>query len=548
MTKRRMPTLEEEFDALIEELPPMDQDATEIHTADDIVDEFAKELEIEDDFAKKRDAAADGEETPLESDFFDYEDLVDASGSSWIDEAESGGVDDLEVGAEVEDQSWIDDADEGVDGERELDLEDEWFYPENEKDSISGDDGAEGPLESDTIPLDDERKLWDELGDEEADSLEEELDSLEVLGVEFSEGETELGVRYSAGFVLDKQFLGPEDGGVVDVCFSASTPIAVGEGLFIIGADGLFHGIRGSHWLEKVLATSVCAFEEKIFIGTQSEGAFITEDQGRTLTPINKWYTGGLAAAKGAALERFSTAISLTGQQIDRGYRLYGRAGAGQLFASDDFGQSWRGPLIRGRCRAMACVFGARDFIAVVEAPDARGSIMRYDGSSAWEKWSIPENLEQMLLRGSLSMAAHGTTVLVGVDEPSYPLYETRDMGKNWHTIASLKGVSALAVDPDEPSCVVAATHDTEEGASTVHFSEDGGHTWQAVALLTDESSAPLDGGPSSREGQPNGEVQAVRSEPVRAMSVDLGKERRVLAVKGERVFVVTLARPGVAH
>ena len=536
MTKRRLPTLEEEFENLVDELPPMDHDEPKEPTAEELAREFSSAIEIDDEGDFHVGSSADVEETPNEAEFYDCDELIDGSEASWIEDPADDRALEVDMGAEIDEHSWVENEGENGDTDREIDLEDDWFCGEDEQGSISSDDGAEGPISSDPVQLEDERKFWDELSDEEADGLDEELESFETFGVDFSEGEVDLGVRYSAGFVLDKQFLGPEDGGVTDVCFSAAAPIAVGEGLFVIGADGLFHGIRGSHWLEKVLATSVCAFDNKIFLGTKTEGAFITEDQGRTLTQINSWYTSGLATTTQAALERFSTAFYLTGQVIKEGYRLYGRAGAGQLFASDDFGETWRGPLIPGRCRAMECVSGTQDLVAVLESPEASASIMRYDGVRNWEKLNIPEVLQQSLIGGQISLAAHSSAVLVAVDDLSCPLFETRDLGKTWNSIASLKGVTSLAMDPDEPSWVVAATEDPADGRSTIHFSEDGGNTWQAVVVLNDETQFS------------QGEAQTKKSVPVRAMSVDVGKERKVMVVKGDRVFLITLARPGVAH
>jgi hypothetical protein len=50
--------------------------------------------------------------------------------------------------------------------------------------------------------------------------------------------------------------------------------VAVGDGVYLLGADGLLHRREGSQVLEGALATSLYALGDEVYVGSARGGAF----------------------------------------------------------------------------------------------------------------------------------------------------------------------------------------------------------------------------------------------------------------------------------
>jgi hypothetical protein len=76
-----------------------------------------------------------------------------------------------------------------------------------------------------------------------------------------------------------------------------------------------------------------------------------------------------------------------------------------------------------------------------------------------------------------VASAAHGSTVVAAVDRKP-PLVVSNDGGSTWREAgAGLGAVVAVAISPDHPDLVVAAT------AARLHVSRDGGRFWRALSV-----------------------------------------------------------------
>jgi hypothetical protein len=76
-----------------------------------------------------------------------------------------------------------------------------------------------------------------------------------------------------------------------------------------------------------------------------------------------------------------------------------------------------------------------------------------------------------------VAAAAHGSTVVAAVDRRP-PLVVSNDGGLTWREAgAGLGRVVAVAISPDHPDLVIAAS--TER----LHVSRDGGRFWHALAI-----------------------------------------------------------------
>jgi hypothetical protein len=76
-----------------------------------------------------------------------------------------------------------------------------------------------------------------------------------------------------------------------------------------------------------------------------------------------------------------------------------------------------------------------------------------------------------------VAAAAHGSTVVAAVDRRP-PLVVSNDLGRTWREAgAGLGAVVAVAISPEHPDLMVAAT------GERLHLSRDGGRFWSALAI-----------------------------------------------------------------
>ncbi|MCP4680083.1 MAG: hypothetical protein GY854_32240 [Deltaproteobacteria bacterium] len=513
---------------LEDSLPPLDHDEVEETDPGDLT------VYIED---------LDAEETPVADDQVPAIDklaiaqsLIEPVESSWLEEVEEDNTIDMDFAEIDEDQGWTGSENDAADT-----LDDVWFVTDEEDESPLDDGGAEGLLDEEETNLAPDRAQWDDLGSETDDEGEEDeiLDVMEHLGIELPAETLDSVVDICPRGLLDQQYLGPRGGDVLAAGFVGGSPVGVGDGFFVLGADGMLHPTIGSQMLAEARATSMCVHKETVFLGTRSGGALVTRNRGLDFSQINHWYTHGLDRDKLPSLGHLSTSFEIVGQALPKGYRLLGLNGEGQIFASVDRGQSWRGPLIRSRCLALSTIVGTSDFIAVIDSTNRGVSLLRYRTPGKWEKRALPKTIATQLSQNPFSLAAGSDTVIIAVDDPMTPLFRSIDGGRTWSAVEGMDGVTAIAVDPGEPEWMVAATYSSSRGAGIIRISEDGGQRWR-IALTIDKT----DEQEKSVTDQTGHEESKVR----RLVVDDRGRTRQVLAITGLGVHLITLVRPAMSH
>ncbi|MFO8073823.1 MAG: hypothetical protein R6V85_18330 [Polyangia bacterium] len=419
---------------------------------------------------------------------------------------------------EDEPESWIDE-----DGDKGPALDEDWFVDEDQV-AADEDGGAEGPL-SDELFDSLDPDSWDRLDDGEDDEDEPVEDAMRRLGIalpaEEAEPEPER-ERVSPGVVMDRQLLGPDGGSATAVAVSGGAPLAVGEALYVLGADGALHP---SETALGDRAISVCAHEERLFVGTAGRGALRIDRVGFEPVPVNGWLSMGFE--RGAGLDRVSTSFAVDGQPLSSGgFRLLGLTGEGQLFFSDDAGRSWSGPLSDAPCRTAAPVEGGDELLLL----SAGGRLLRGDpAADSWSELAQPRSLAGLRGGERVRFAATERVVAATSGDRDAPLALSYDGGSSWAEAESLAGVSAIALDPGEPSWIAAAVHRPAERRGSVRISSDGGHNWR-TALVT-----------SSRgRGEDAGRVEQ--------LLLDVGVTTRLYVLSDAGVHRLVLKRRGLSQ
>ncbi len=415
-------------------------------------------------------------------------------------------------------ESWIDE-----DGEQGPDLDEDWFVDEDRV-AADEDGGAEGPLSDDLLGAFDPGS-WKRLDDGEEDEDEPVEDAMRRLGIALPVDEAEPErerERVSPGVVMDRQLLGPGDASATAVAVSGGAPLAVGEALYVLGADGALHPSRTALGDR---AITVCAHGERIFVGTESRGALRIDRVGCEPTPINGWLSMGLE--RSAGLDRVYTSFAVKGQPLSSGgFRLLGLTGEGQLFFSDDDGRSWGGPLSDAPCRAATPVEGGDELLVL----SAGGRLLRGDpAADSWSELAMPRSLAGLRGGERVRLAATEGVVAATAGERDAPLVLSFDGGASWSEAESLAGVSAIALDPGEPSWIAAAVHRPAQRTGSVRISSDGGHGWR-TALVTS----------SRRRGEGAGRVGQ--------LLLDVGVTSRLYVVSDAGVHRLVLKRRGLSQ
>ncbi|MDJ0763455.1 MAG: hypothetical protein QNJ97_10740 [Myxococcota bacterium] len=506
-------------------LPPLDHDETDDCDAKELATYISEVVDgVEEE---ELDLRSDSDTPPLIDEVSIAKSmLIEASDESWVDDTESnlGAAIDTAFGDDAE--GWL----EGGDGEGEGAIEplsDDWFIDD---DALSlPDDGGdlEGPDNEASSDFEIGEASWDNLDDLASSNEDEEepIAAMERLGIDLDTDDWDEMPMLDPPFVMDKQFLGPHRGGVAAAAFADGSPLAVGDGLYVLGADGMLYPVVCSESISGMAATSIYIQGESVFIGTATRGLLVTRDRGKTYKQLNSWFTQGLARGLCTSSEQVSTQFTVFGQVLPTGHRLLGCTGKGQLFCSSDKGLTWRSLPIPGPCEAAAPVVGTTELMLLTRSKTAGIQMWRSCNLTEWQPGALPSTVSAF--RGvypSISLAAVADTILLGTADIACPLVWSLDKGRSWQIDDTQTGVTAVALDPDDPVSMAVATHDPTIDQGVIRVSNTGGGNWQTV-LRIDDAGARITG-----------------------LSMRAGRTRELLAVTEHGVYIVTLASICVSH
>jgi len=395
------------------DLPPLDDGDVEPPSPDELGDLVGAD-DLDDDGAIGFD---DVSAEAFARELFDFEDSPQGDDIDRVDEFTS--------------DEELDEADEGwANGEVGEPLDDSWFDDDPGAEPLDDDGGAEGPIA-------------------EPDDMVGDAD----------EGP-------------EVQYLGPVRGRVAGVAVVDGALLAVGDGLYRVGADGLLHRYDVE---DEIDAVSVYAAGSAILIGTERRGLLRAEGFDPSLAPLGVWLDARRAAERG-----LPGAFAVFGQRLEGRLWLAGLTGEGELLASDDEGRTWRGPLDEGRCLAIAPWEGEASILAIVDAEEGP-ALHQWDGRGGGRRPFSGCQLAASDRASKISIAAAGGVIAVGSDRPGAPLRVSMDRGESFSEVTAVTGVTAIAVDAHEPGWIAAATCDPDEGVGAVRVSRDGGKTWRTA-------------------------------------------------------------------
>lgn len=469
---------------------------------DDGID--AEDLDVLGDLLEKE-LGENGDFSVLEEDeepLINQDDLL----GGIIEEVDNDDAPELQ-GAEVTTDYDLDDFDEGwveAEGgspERSGD-ESEWFLADDLEELTDDDKGAEGPLEVEDFEFNhDPLENGDELEDERV-GINEVLGRLGLEFPDISSEDIEPVVEVAAGVLLETIYLGPPGTPIAAVTTCKLGPLAGGDGLYTLGADGLLHRGPLPTSGENLRVGSLACVDDDIFVGTQSSGAFRTRPRATAWTAINDWFTGGLADDMSAS-ESIGAGLTVFAAKMGSHVRLFGLTAAGELFASDDRGRSFHGPLTPQRCLAAAVVEGTSAVLALVGAPEAP-QLMRADFNLTFEPVCVTADLTGPA-DTAYALCACQDTYLLARDSATAPLLCSVDAGRTWFEASQIHGPTALAIDPDNPTWLAAGLRDRRRDLGMVRVSDDGGHTWKTALVtgrdLEEDDLGPPTGGLPMRDG-----------------------------------------------
>jgi hypothetical protein len=398
-------------------------------------------------------------------------------------------------------------------------LDDDWFDDGPEVEEAVDDGGADGPVGDDGEDALGALAGAGEQAFDEGEEEDEEAEERELLeaAAEMSADAGDAADAWGGGD-LDVQYLGPVRGAVAGAAIVSGAALAAGDGLYRLGADGLLH--RYDDEEEELGALTIAAVDEAVFIGTGERGVLRAVGFGRSLVQVEIPSAG----------EPFSCRVFA--QRTSAGVRLVALTGGGRLFASDDLGRSFRGPLLEHRCLAALPVEGEESLLALV-ARGGEAELLESADLESWSRIALPEPVAALALDAPVSIAAGGGVLAIALDCPSPPLFTSIDKGASFNEIAAVKDVTALAVDGREPGWIAAATYRLEEDVGIVRTSRDAGATWRTafVTGLAEEREEPC----------------AERGRVV-SLSVEGEDTRLLVAVAGDGVYTAELPERGVSH
>ena len=129
-------------------------------------------------------------------------------------------------------------------------------------------------------------------------------------------------------------------------------------------------------------------------------------------------------------------------------------------------------------------------------------------------------------------------TVLMAVDDPLVPLYRSFDRGKSWTAVEALRGLSAVALDPENPGWIAVALHQATRDMGLVRVSADGGLSWQTVLITGNQGNG----------GVPADLADDTPRAKIRQLIVNVDHNCEIVAVTLGGLYKVVLAGQDVHH
>jgi hypothetical protein len=354
---------------------------------------------------------------------------------------------------------------------------------EGENPALEDDDENEGPITSEPFAI--EPDQWDELDDDE--EFDEDIyATMTRLNLSFDAEEElqepeEQTAPLRAG--VDLSFIGPTLGVVSAALFHEGVPLGVGEGIYLSGADQMLHEVTPAG-ISDFLATSVAGKPGVLFVGTTRQGALRSRDRGHTIQPVNSWYTQGLETGDAMGSGACSTTFTIKGQDAPAGYRLFGWTGEGQLYCSVDDGDTWFGPLLKGRCcESLKVVKGSELAVVLASSRMKTGLLMKTWDMRHFEPLLLPLPLASQLTSTNAVFDVAPGMLVVGTALPGAPCYLSSDEGVKWTVLEGISGITALVVDQEAPDWMAAAITG-RDGKAIIRVTEDRGKRWQTACEI----------------------------------------------------------------
>lgn len=513
MSDEKKPLKDLGIDELVDEsaLPPITDDEVEDPSPSllsDYLDEIAE------DTATRAGNGETGEEG------FDYIELELAAleEGSWIEESCEDRELLIEVDIDEQEVSWSEE-----DAAADSLLEEHWFAEELDH-PLEEDGGEEGPIDEEIAQID--QSAWEDLDGWEESEDESVEEMMERLGLTIGHEEEERTPgSVSFHMSVDVQYIGPKGGRAVALTSLGDSLVVVGDGVYMMGADGMVHELATTPEIE---ATSVVGHREMTYIGTRRNGVVTLTGSDPRLRPLNDWYSLDMQEPVKAGM--IETSFSLVGHDLDGRLRLVGTDGSGRIFESLDEGATWKGPLDLGRCLGIAPVGDTPQVIAAFQE-GKNLSLRASEDLVSWTHVPISRPMEGFGTGPSMALAAATGTIALAPGEDDTGLFVTLDDGISWREARSLHRVSAVAIDPQDPSWLAAAGRDPGSGLVAVRVSGDGGTTWNTAIILDEE-----------REDEARGERR------VEQLKVVSGSHRILYVVETGGVHQVTITSRHTSH
>jgi len=453
----------EEDDDLLPPLPPLaDDDDDALPDAGELgLDallpddaEAAESVGLDDDTGLEDDAPLYALELPPEETAIDEED-VDAIPVEGLDEgAEYGWTDD---GASQADEGW---------DPAEMDLP--TLSP------LGGDDGGEVGLDdaidlggrgaddvSHLPPLDADEGDEDDAGDDllldvaamitDVDEAPDRSLPAPLEGVAV----THLGPREGAAAVRP-----PYVGG------AASVWVVRGEGCERLGSGGL----------EAAEVVAVAGDGDALVVSTAAGEVLRSDDAGASFAPVTSF---GKDAAQSFHLRREAGTT-----------RLWGRTGGGALHASDDFGRTWKGPLLLKRVVAIVTppTGGVMVLCAGRDAPPQLA--WTEDGGGRWSAVDGPG----LPAEGEMSLAYGDGYVAVACAADVAGPFLSSDAGKTWARVPGLPPAGPIALVKERGGLSLYAAHLDGDRGVIVRHRPGGGEAGLVLDVAEEAERLGLDG------------------------------------------------------
>ena len=431
-------------DDLLPGLPPLDGDdepASGIGEEDEGADELTEEENVGLDAA----LGIDGEEDEPTGD--SDEDEAWTKGSEESDDLDDGEED---FGDESE-ATWSADDEAGP-----LADDDDDDLTDDDGESVAAADRGEEGVEDDEgagTGADDESDLpaLEPLGTANLDEAADDLDVREagdLDGVDLADdAEPRLGgttlPRHPDDGTLAVSYLGPEDDALTCVARSGDTLVAGGlEALYRAGDSGVVtleaDGLSG----EGTTSIAVDPTDpQRIAVGTRMMGVLVSLDGGATFDTSNEWQR-----RKGAPEVALYVAI----EPHIGGSRLWARTRSGALYRSEDFGETWAGPLLLGPARALA-VDAAGGGVVVLTGGRGAAQIARSsDGGARWLMRDAPGSAASgaagFMTGDEPALAALGDDIVISHERDAEGPHVSTDGGVSWGRLGELAGAGVVAL------------------------------------------------------------------------------------------------------